>query len=103
MKKTLILLTFVMAGFLFSSNMIAQNSDPENPEKTKKNLEHVDDFSEHCKPDWSGYEEMSPDISTRPLLYPKEKTSLEKEKGTKDQEACCKKTPENKNVLKRVK
>ncbi len=102
MKKTLILLTFVLAGFLFSSSTLAQNSDPEKPVKTKKNLEHVDDFSEHCKPDWSGYEEVSPDISTRPLLYPDGKTSLRKGKEVSDPSP-CKKDPSKTTVMPKAK
>ncbi len=71
------LLVLTMGSFSLTSATLPMHTEPE-PEPIKSDSTLTEDLSEYCKPDWSGYDTLSPDISTRRFLYPNGKKLTKK-------------------------
>lgn len=72
MKKLMFFLTLILGSFSLTSATLPVHVEPINIESvdTVVAAHSSEDLSEFCKPDWSGYDTLSPDISTRRFLYP---------------------------------
>ncbi len=84
MKKILFFLALTFGSFSMTSATLPVHTEPTKGDSKKATTEAAaaaksDDLSEYCKPDWSGHDTLSPDISTRKFVYPK----LKKAKKTK--------------------